>query len=615
MRLSTTPMTRPSLLRLSLLILQLPLLLQGIFAFTALLPSLRRPKNGPSLLASSNGGASSSALFYIQEPTEDTANEDFLQPSQSDVLSQPTPAQAAFSTGASENPNFKLALDELVETVTTNSNDAAALVFLFVGQYHAEQFEEIVEYAQTKLDETLLLHADNDDTHHSKGVEVVAMLGGGVIGGGNELDNSETPGMTILSGSLPPNSHATVFQYEEGVNDELPEGILAEVEKRTSSLGVSQNNERPPSYMVFSDPFAPLEALLNRLDEPSHHNPALAPPVVAGGVTVPLRQQRVPSLSRNGQILPAGSLVGVAFTGNVGLLTVVAQGCRPVGPTFVITQASNNILTGLSGKSAIEQLEEVARDAEAQDQELIRNGELVCGIGSTNSAMVDAADVQHSDDCDADPMDKNAMMMYEEEEGASDFLIRQIMGFQPKSGSIVVAAGGLKEGSTFRFHVRAAKSAQEDMKLMIQRAKTERLFVGSSTLFKTGPGALSASKGKPLAAFQLSCVARGSGFYGSPNVDLSKVESLFENNDRNDAKPPIAGFFANGEIGPVGIRMAEMAAKDAEQSDRTTSNTFLHGFTTVVAMLCDYSDTQSSQSTEEISTDGIMSSSDEDAWA
>ena len=104
-----------------------------------------------------------------------------------------------------------------------------------------------------------------------------------------------------------------------------------------------------------------------------------------------------------------------------------------------------------------------------------------------------------------------------------------------------------------------------------------------------------------MAAFQLSCVARGSKFYGSSNVDLHQIEHLFEEEtkeisaSKRECKPPIAGFFANGEIGPVGIRMCEMATKDAEhltnqrQNDDNNSNSFLHGFTTVVAMLCDYS--------------------------
>lgn len=529
-------------------------------AFTANFPHYLVTRSPESII-------STTSLNYIQEPTDKRAsNRDFLN-SNNARQNNNSPKAAAFQTNASENADPKTAVDELLEGI----NDETEVIFLFVGQYHAESFQEIVTYSQGKVQPS---------------VEVVTVLGGGVIGGGSELDQTDTPAISMLSGSLPSGSSAMLFQYEEGVDESISKLVP----------GAKEDLERPPSYMVFSDPFAPLHELLTHLEQP---NSNLPPPVVAGGVSVPPKQGHVPSIARNGQVLPAGSLVGVEFTGTVGLQAVVAQGCRPVGPTFVITHASNTVLTGLSGESAISRLEEVAADAEKKDQELIRNGELVCGLGSSDSVVLEENFGTDGDDDD------------DESEGTvrteDDFLIRQIMGFQPKSGSIVVAAGGLKEGTSFRFHVRAAKSAREDMELMIQRAKTERLFAGSSSLLTKGPGAPCATAGKPLAAFQFSCVARGSSFFGAPDVDLKNVEELFD----GQGDSPVAGFFANGEIGPVGIRTAEMA----EQSDKTTGNTFLHGFTTVVAMLCDYSEASTSAKTDEVSASAVIVTDADDAWA
>ena len=48
---------------------------------------------------------------------------------------------------------------------------------------------------------------------------------------------------------------------------------------------------------------------------------------------------------------------------------------------------------------------------------------------------------------------------------------------------------------------------------------------------------------------------------------------------------PIAGLLANAEIGPVGIRMGTSE----------TCKSVLHGFASVVAMLCDYSETKEQQ--------------------
>jgi len=55
-----------------------------------------------------------------------------------------------------------------------------------------------------------------------------------------------------------------------------------------------------------------------------------------------------------------------------------------------------------------------------------------------------------------------------------------------------------------------------------------------------------------------------------------------------------------------------MAAKDAEQSGSAGTTTFLHGFTTVIAMLCDYSEKAESHRPE-VSANAIISS--DDAWA
>jgi small ligand-binding sensory domain FIST len=76
-----------------------------------------------------------------------------------------------------------------------------------------------------------------------------------------------------------------------------------------------------------------------------------------------------------------------------------------------------------------------------------------------------------------------------------------------------------------------------------------------------------------MAALQISCVARGRGFFGVPNMDITSVVEMLP-----DDKPPvIAGFFANGEIGSVGISLGS--------ASREGKNSHLHGFTTVVAMI------------------------------
>ena len=67
------------------------------------------------------------------------------------------------------------------------------------------------------------------------------------------------------------------------------------------------------------------------------------------------------------------------------------------------------------------------------------------------------------------------------------------------------------------------------------------------------------AKHPPEGALLFSCLGRGEGLFGKPNHDVSVI--------REKIGPlPLAGFFCNGEIGPVG------------------GKTFVHGFTSVLAL-------------------------------
>jgi small ligand-binding sensory domain FIST len=261
----------------------------------------------------------------------------------------------------------------------------------------------------------------------------------------------------------------------------------------------------------------------------------------------------------------------------MGLQAVVAQGCRPIGPTFTITTATGNILNALDGSSSLEQLQRIANEASDSDKVLIQKGNLLCGVTAKGTK-------DNDDDDDEKPQ---------------DFLIRQITGLVPVGqgqGAITIGVRDLREGDQFQFHVRDAKAAQEDMKVMVQRTKTERLFAGPE------------KAGVPVAALQVSCVARGRGLFGTPNVDLGQVNQLLgllKENDHDKAGTsgkPIAGFFANGEIGPVGI---------SGYGSTITQGTHMHGFTTVVGLLCDFS---GSLKEKDVSAEGTEELSSDEAW-
>jgi small ligand-binding sensory domain FIST len=128
---------------------------------------------------------------------------------------------------------------------------------------------------------------------------------------------------------------------------------------------------------------------------------------------------------------------------------------------------------------------------------------------------------------------------YQDHFQRGDFLVRNVVGADPDSG--VIAVGDLvRTGQTIQFHVRDAKSAHDDLEALLTREQ--------------GRGAA------PVGALVFSCNGRGTRLFPEPNHDARCL--------RDTIGPiPAAGFFAQGEIGPIG------------------RHNCLHGFTASIALV------------------------------
>ncbi len=186
---------------------------------------------------------------------------------------------------------------------------------------------------------------------------------------------------------------------------------------------------------------------------------------------------------------------------------VVSQGCRPVGPAMVITKGEDNVIKELAGKPAMDKLREVFSASNARDRILLQRA---LHVG------------QVVDEHLSNP-------------GIGDFLIKNVVGADQESGALVIG-DFVRRGRTVRFHVRDAESADEDLKQMLRKA----------------------GKGR-TAALLFSCNGRGTRLFETSDHDARCVRD-----ELGDI--PVAGFFAQGEIGPVGSR------------------NFLHGFTASLAL-------------------------------
>jgi small ligand-binding sensory domain FIST len=207
--------------------------------------------------------------------------------------------------------------------------------------------------------------------------------------------------------------------------------------------------------------------------------------------------------------IPSGA-VAVAIRGGPAIHTLVSQGCRPIGGPFVITRAEDNVVVELGGRPALERLQEVYEELSPHDRELLSEG-VHLGL---------------------------AINEYKEHFSHGDFLIANVLGARRDTGAIAV--GNLvRVGQTVQFHVRDAASADDDLRGLLSQYRRQ---------------------GRPAAAALLfTCNGRGSKLFTTQDHDASAVQDAL-------GPLPLIGFFANGEIGPVGGR------------------NFIHGFTASLAL-------------------------------
>jgi small ligand-binding sensory domain FIST len=213
----------------------------------------------------------------------------------------------------------------------------------------------------------------------------------------------------------------------------------------------------------------------------------------------------------DGEIYDEGA-VGVALSGPVVLRSIVSQGCKPIGEPLVITRAEKNIIFEVAGQPPMQVLQELLPKLPARDQRLARHALFIGRV----------------------------INEYQEEFGRGDFLIRNLIGTDPKSGALAIG-DWIRTGQTVQFQIRDGQTAHEDLKAMLEKQR----------------GASPAEPPRGVVLF--SCLGRGENMYGAPDHDISAIHEHL-------GAVPTAGFFCNGEIGPVGERA------------------FVHGFTSVIGL-------------------------------
>jgi small ligand-binding sensory domain FIST len=214
--------------------------------------------------------------------------------------------------------------------------------------------------------------------------------------------------------------------------------------------------------------------------------------LAAGSLPEPLTQVYL-----DGEVYEDGG-VAVAVGGEVEMAGVISQGCTPIGEAWTLTRVEQNLIRHIGNRPAYTVLHETVSKLSPEDQRKAQNN-LFIGL---------------------------VVNEYLDEFHRGDFLIRNLLGGDPNSG--VLAVGALpRMGQTIQFQRRDAAAADEDMNELLIRAKSDLA-------------------GRQIYGGCLFCCnGRGKGLFGRLSHDAALVQSHF-------ALPGLAGFFCNGEIGPVG---------------------------------------------------------------
>ncbi len=270
----------------------------------------------------------------------------------------------------------------------------------------------------------------------------------------------------------------------------------------------------PPDLATGSSDRALLLMLVEPLSFPAdvflaRTNPELHGVPVVGGVA-----SAAPGSNRllvGRQVHEEGAAVAV-LSGPLAVDVLVSQGCRPIGEPSVVTKSQANEIWQLRGQPALEYLQQLFETLPTRDQRLVNEGLQVGRVISE----------------------------FQDRRGRGDFLIRGVLGVHPEHQAIYVG-DFVRTGQTIQFHVRDHASADLDFRQRLQQLARA-----------AGQGA--------AGGLLFTCNGRGSNLFPEPDHDATAIQQTL-------GPLPLAGFFAAGELGPVG------------------GENFVHGYTACLVVL------------------------------
>ncbi len=352
------------------------------------------------------------------------------------------------------------AADPVARTAAVNPPD---LVIAFVSAAYGDEIDRLPRLLGPLVGDGLLFGCS----------------AGGLIGGGEEEE--EECGLALLCGRLP---DATLESRH------LEQATLP-------SLSASRENwwrllqlgpESGASFLLLVDPATiDAQACARGLDR------AFPGSSVIGGLASGSLEPGAARLLSGGEIHRTGGAL-LAFSGNVVIDPVVAQGCRPVGDPLFVTACDGNLINELDGRRPKDVLTTLFAALEEADR--AHFGDALCiGIALPGPRQVISA---------------------------GDFLMRNVLGLDPDSGALWIGSR-IARNTVVQFHLRDGRSATLELQSRLAAALADRM--------------------PPAAALLFACAGRGRGLFGVAGHDSGTLRRMID--------IPVGGMFSAGEIAPI----------------------------------------------------------------
>lgn len=411
-----------------------------------------------------------------------------------------TPAMK-WATALSTRPSLEAAVNEVVETAQARLGAPADVGFLFISATFASEYPRLLPL----LRERLMLPA------------LIGCGGGGIIG--NPVAVGEPPGLPIHEiedepalclclGHLPGVTVKTFWLDEERLPD-----LDSPPQDWVDYIGVDPASQ--PDFVLIADPVtSKIKDLLQGFDF------AYPTAVKVGGLASGGGGQRSNGLFCDDQYYEEGS-VGLALSGPVQIQSVVAQGCRPVGPIFRVVEGQRNVILDIEPEDGgstserdtpLEYLQNLLQELTEDERELAQHS-LFVGVAHSAFRM---------------------------ELRQGDFLIRNLVGIDPRVGAVAIG-DRVRSGQRIQFHLRDDNTSTADLTTLLKQHRSE-------------------NPEQAAGALMFSCLGRGEDLYDRPHHDSSLFQKVM-------GDVPVSGFFCAGEIGPIG------------------GATYLHGYTAVLGII------------------------------